>query len=782
VSKVATLAGLALVAIFLGFWTANFVYPDLSQIQRREERIIPLDIEHISGQVIENGKCTGYTYHFPLKTSKGIWKALDGYLLIEARSSVNQVDNLLTSKRLPIFSLIFKQKVTIQIPDQKADLEEGCYIYFQSNTSPGAIKLYASSEDAYQGGTLMLDGSPQQGDLAFTSFKKLSFEEIIRRTVIIHQQFIQLLFITVLYIVLGWLFLWTLGESAFGPIIALVTGLVLVVLSMTAASLVGLKFTRLTLLVLIIALFIVAFIRIVARWFHDGKPKMFRLYLLNGKTTLRKLGCEDIVVACLFILVLWTRLLQTADLPAAPWVDAFFHAYIIKGFEESALIPLDLNYPFGFHVVTYVNGLLSNWTIPDTLLFTGQWLSAISGLAFYSFTKSLFHNKTTALIGAILFWFISPFPAYLTNWSRFPILMGMIISFAFLEIYFGWIRYKNRSWILLALTLLVLAITHYSSVVLALFVVFSWWIISRQWTTPSALLDDLQNMRKFTKIWKWAFILLSPVILYLLFRIYSLINEGQFLNIISENRQLASQVNFLYYLRLALQNNAFFFWLIGISGSYYLFLRHRREFNLVFSWIGLMTVFVVMQLLLIGGSFPGTNNLFIWAFIPIAIAGGRGLTNLYGWVKGRVGVNLSKISFITLITTVTLATAWAQIGSLNPRTILAPPNEEDALIWAQQNIPPRSTILINAFAWGDEYQPSDSGGWLPYWGDFHVWYPKNNEECNNASELIRTENVQYWYQGQGVSCFENDLAEGYFRNGSVIFDDNDVRIIKIVLQ
>lgn len=771
--KTAILILFVILLLLLGAWVSAQAIPDLSLGQRREETILPVDIEHAVGQTITAAECRGHTYRFKIHSSKKLWHSLDHFLLVEVRSAIDRMDQPLVSRRVPLGFFIFSQYISVQIPDTGSDLMDGCYFFFQSNAAPGVVGLHASLGEAYPGGTLVLDGNPVAGDLAFAVFQRLGFKEIGWRTVAVLPVFIKLLGLTALLIFLGWGLLAAWGQSRPGALLGLVTGVAIIPLLMALFSLVGLPFTPTGFWLCAGVLGLAA----AVRWILQREQRSIRDFLMETKAALRgKKLYAELAIAGLFVLALWVRLLQTVDLPAPPWVDAFFHAYLLQGFEESGKIPLDLNYPFGFHVLAYVHSLLAGWSIPQTLLYTGQWLSVVSGLAFYALAEKLLHRKEAAVAGAVLFWFYAPFPAYLVNWSRFPILMGMVLVCGFLVFWVERLDGNRSSYGILALIMLAIGMTHYASLVFVIFWGVIWWGTKTDWDRSKGKL--LEEVAQENRRWKWAWLLLLPVVLFLLSRAINLASDRAFSAILAENRQLAAQVDVLYYLRLALQRGGIVFWLIAIAGGVCLFHRQRKDFQTVFAWSGGMAIFIALQLILLGGSFPGMNNLFIWFFIPAAIAGGYGLAEWAKSMKMWLGVRYQAIGII-LVVCLALCGAWGQIGSLNPGTVLAMPADGEALAWAGENIPADSIFLVNAFAWGQSYQPSDGGGWLPYWGDFEICFPETVQESENLPDYMTKQGAQYWYQGQGQSWYDGDLVQAVFKDGVVLFDNGAVRILQL---
>lgn len=764
-------SGLAVLMALFVISAARSTYPELDHMQRRQEMLVPLDVEHSVGQTVEAGKCAGVTYKFSLKTGENIWETLDSWLTVEVRPAVDALDQPLVLRRYPLFFLNFTQQLAISIPGETSILDNGCYIFFQSDAVSGELGLYASRSDAYSGGMLIQDGNPQDEDLTFASYRRLYAGEVARRVASIAPQWMQALGMTLVYAVLGWALLTLVGQRQNDLLNSLFAGMALFMICMAVFSIVGVSFRKAGLWASFAVILGSALVKIGL-----GRMKSEKLGLHKERMTVAFSG-SDMMLAAAFLLALLVKFMQTSDLPAPSWVDAFFHAYVLHGFEESGNIPLDLNYPFGFHVLAYVNGLLSGWNNPEGLLFTGQWLSALSGLAVNRLAETILRRKDAAFMGAVLLWFVAPFPSYLTNWSRFPLLLGMV----FVCNVWAWALKRDRRdwpyWIFLGMIVLALAMSHYASLVLMMVVVLVIWIMEGS----GPFFNERKSFwKKFLLMvkslgWPWGVLLFLPAVIFLISRLFNLYIEGAWVDILAENRNIIEDVNLRYYLRLAFQGSGSIFWMISAAGVGWLFRKSRQDFKSLFGWMPLMALVIAGQLILLGGSFPGLNNLLVWIFIPFSIVGGYALVE---WMERTAEIFPQRGRIFAFVLGVSFAAfgAWSNIGFLNPLTVLADQGDQVALEWARDHLPAGSDFLINAFVWGRDYQPSDGGGWLPYWGTFETHFPETDEERNNMAEYISENHIQYYFQGQGEAWFLGEEMEQMLQSGQLLFDQEGVRI------
>ena len=773
-SKGAVFTGLVIFIVVLGVWASRQTVPVLDQVQRREEIGVPLDMENAVGQSIQAGRCSGYHFRILLKSMDISASTSLAWLDVDVQPLSDTASDAVRTRRYPLAWLYLTRQINIHLPASSTHLDNGCLLHFQTNAPPGMVALRASPGDAYSGGSLTLNDYLVDSDLAFTVFQPLNLQETGWRMVSVLPQFIGLLGLTIFYIILGWAFLVVMGDQRRGLLSSLLTGMAAAVVLMAFFSLMRLPFNSSVVWGCLIALGLAAAGRIGFPLLKQGRGKPLRQVLQEHDLLPRQVwSYPDLAVAASFVLALWVRLIQTAVLPAPPWVDAFFHAYLLRGFAESGMIPLDLNYPFGFHVLAYVNGLLTDWTIPASLLHTGQWLGALSGLAFYRLADAVFHRKIAAFLGALLFWFYAPFPAYLINWSRFPLLLGIILACGLL----AWIKEGKHCGGRLILIVLALAMTHYATLVLVILAGLSVWMVNGGWGRLWHLVHWHRSNGFSIRAFRW-WLLLLPVAIFLFSRLLNLYQQGAFAAIVAENRKLATGLDLMYYLRLALQRGGIIFWPVSTAGAICLIRKQRQVFTTGFSWILPMTVFIAVQMILLGGSFPGMNNIFVWLFIPFSMAGGYILAV---WLDKIASIFTKNKYWVTpmLVIYLMICGAWSNIGFFNPQTVLANQNDQKALDWAQANIPPGSVFLVHSFAWGNEYQPSDGGGWLPNWGDFEIHYPQTLREVSEFADFLQTQKIQYYYQGRGTVWHDRSPLTGLLEDGKLIYAQEGVQIYQL---
>ncbi len=133
--------------------------------------------------------------------------------------------------------------------------------------------------------------------------------------------------------------------------------------------------------------------------------------------------------------------MQTIGLEPVPlWVDGFNHAAKISLLARDGILPLQINYPFGYHILTWYVHLLTGLDLPAAAFNTGFWISALAIPAAWPLARRIFGQRWTALLAVLLYGMFAPFPAYLATWSRFPYLLGLTLLPLALHAALDWLQ------------------------------------------------------------------------------------------------------------------------------------------------------------------------------------------------------------------------------------------------------------------------------------------------------------------------------------------------------
>lgn len=784
--KIFCLGIVLLFGIWIVFWTVLQVHPDLHYFQRTSEVILPFDNIHAIGQTIPADVCRSHTIHIPVK----FWSKKDidpdAWIRIEMRPEVDKLFTVATQKVNILNDVIPKNEIRFTGPLDAVDIKNSCYILILSNVEPGVLGLMASRNNTFHQGNLYLDGNQSPGDLEFYTYRKLTFQDMFTKALKIIPSYLEILIITFIYLFLGVGVLFLFHEKKWNDFVwivclSLISGISAMICVILLSSLLKIRFTQFTLAGFFICIVLSLTYKLIFEHRSSSIKNHSFLFEVQKKFVnfRNNLSIQDMLILGLFLLALAVRLIQSADLFTPAWVDAYFHASLLMDIEEKEMVSFDQDYQLGFHILSYVNMLITDWDIPTTILMTGVWISALTGLVFYWFSDRLFHNKNIAFICAVLIWFYSPFPLYVTNWSRFPFLLGLILAISVQTLAFSWFNNEESHPILIALSFFSLAVAHYASVVFTIFVLVSYFVL-KKFNLLNYLKNIFDHKSRKNRRHILGLTVFSISIILLISRLRNLIQKNEFGSILRENQLSTQTLNWNYYVELAIQHGGVIVIFLGFLGGIILFLKSRESFWFVNLWLIFIGIFVIFQLILLKGSFPSMTNLFIWSFTPLILMAGFGL-NFY-WKKLLMGIKPTYQNFLTIYSTIILVFcgAYNTSGFLNPKTILNGKADYNAIIWANAHLPSSSLFLINSFYWGGSYQPSDGGGWLPYWNDFKVIIPQTEEERNDLYKFIEKNDIQYYFQGNGEYSAQEDPLTQIENQLNLIYEFEGMNIFKIV--
>ncbi|MFW6097236.1 MAG: hypothetical protein ACOC9Z_04135, partial [Chloroflexota bacterium] len=225
--------------------------------------------------------------------------------------------------------------------------------------------------------------------------------------------------------------------------IALALGLALWPLLWYWLTLVGGRWTRLTLLGVLVAGWTAALVLFLRRRRRTTTP-------LHRHTTTP----HHLLLLLILLLALAVRLLAVRDLGFPPWVDSSRHALITTIMAEQGQTPDsydpylpvdDFAYHFGFYALAAGVQVLGEQPLPRTLLVLGQLLNALAALSVYGGAWLLTRRRGAALLAAFLVAFPFFFPAYYVTWGRFTQLTGALLLAPLVAV--TWLLARShRSW------------------------------------------------------------------------------------------------------------------------------------------------------------------------------------------------------------------------------------------------------------------------------------------------------------------------------------------------
>ncbi|MEA3346429.1 MAG: hypothetical protein U9Q78_09365 [Chloroflexota bacterium] len=305
------------------------------------------------------------------------------------------------------------------------------YFFLESPTSePGdAITMWHSPDDVYEEGELYINGRRQGGDLAFRTYYNYTLEAMTRDVWNgVASNWRLILVAALMFTIPGHvLFVLLLPRYEFDLterlIVSIGLSLAFMPLALLFCTLAGIRLDGTAIwgmMAICGGISLISIIRGVVR----------RRRLTVG------IKINHVALFAILTLSLIARLLPTRGWAVAPGSDSYHHTLIAQLIVERGGLPnsykpyaplASFTYHFGFHSAAAFLHWLSGIGIAKSVLVVGQTLSALSLLSAFFFAERLLRSKAAGLSSALVVGLFSVFPAYYTNWGRFPQLTGLVI-------------------------------------------------------------------------------------------------------------------------------------------------------------------------------------------------------------------------------------------------------------------------------------------------------------------------------------------------------------------
>jgi hypothetical protein len=466
---------------------------------------------------------------------------------------------------------------------------------------------------------------------------------------------------------------------------------------------------------------------------------------------------------------------QIRDLPAPLWVDSIAHAQYVQYILDHARLPANNFYHLGFHLLTALFAKVSNLSISQSLLLVGQLLWLETGIAAFVLSRRLSGGALAGLVAALCIWFLSPLPAYLLTWGRYPLILGSVILPLALVSALNLIEQSVATPRIILFAGIAFAMLAFSQIRLVAFYaafVVTYLIMSRyqkrhsqgharQIVVPSAIFAAFA----FATALIWLGLLLS---------------SGVTLPaILAENLQQPS-IDLETAIDVAFTHHGLEMWLLAAHSLIVGIARRSRAAILVLGWTVLLTAFALIPPVF--GALVPSSMIVLMAFLPASILIGDGAQWAYESLASpqrsvRAIVGVSAMACISLIG------ARDMVSIANPATVLFTGADESAMQWINANLPPRSKFLVNSFNWyGAAFVPSDGGGWIPFYTDNSIEYldasSMRRDSESVLSRWIDAHKIDYIYFGPHSGVLYPSDFLSHPERFSVIYDREGIRIFQ----
>lgn len=159
------------------------------------------------------------------------------------------------------------------------------------------------------------------------------------------------------------------------------------------------------------------------------------LLIIFSKNVLKSVSLELIFITVFFLFILGVRLLFIKDLLVPPNSDSVQHVLIVRDFidpKQPSRAFYNISdgfshyYHFGFHALAaWLSGITK---IPPEkmIMLLGQYFQALAVLIIYPFSYAILRNSQSAWIVMLLSGLYLPYPAYASNWGKYPAISSII--------------------------------------------------------------------------------------------------------------------------------------------------------------------------------------------------------------------------------------------------------------------------------------------------------------------------------------------------------------------
>ncbi len=415
-------------------------------------------------------------------------------------------------------------------------------------------------------------------------------------------------------------------------------------------------------------------------------------------------------------LTLILNLLALRHLQAGLGADSYQHTLISRLILEQGGIPdhfqpyaplVSFTYHFGFHslaaVVAWLSGLDPLWVVP----MLGQCLLAASALTTAFLAEAITGRRRVATISAAIAGLVSVFPAFMSNWGRYPQLTGQVLLPIFLGLVWYWFELgPSRRWLpFIGWLAAGLALTHYRVTLMA--------------ASGVVVLIGVYGLMRRLNFRKWLITVGQLSIAAALALVFTAPWVGH----------VALSLQRGYPIDIGLVTSDFFsvdrlgqaqFYptngvVIGLTLVAVVVGWVRREKSVIALslWAGLMLLLSTPRF---ASTFMDTVSVVMALYLPAVISVSWLINETALWLS-HYSAHLPKAVWVGLIA----LAVWGMVNLTNilgveQNTYLGPADLA-AMQWIRGNTPPAARFMVNLFHlnFATRYVVgSDAGYWLPY--------------------------------------------------------------------
>ncbi len=768
----------AIVAL-AGYFSLSAAWPDLNEIQENDlNHSIPLVQSTTVQQTIHVTYDGLNSIQFYGQVDSQSLEPNDA--LIFRLSKIGSPEITLIEQHTPISTWTGKKAFRIHFPAIPDSGNQDYLLSLESNTPQGTLTLYASQEDAYPKGHLVLNGISQQNDLAFRLYDTVTPLKIFSTFSQLLPFFNGLLLAVGLYLLAGTIITILIGAWPTQTwdqriLFALICGLVFPPILYFLASLINVSLSPARVVGITGILSFAAAIRLFFYLRSHPIPlERIKIYISGLLHTVLPL-------ISLILLAALTRTLQLRDIYAPLWTDGLQHAEYAMQIIQNQGLPSGVIYHLGFHSQVAVLFPWLGLSLEQVLLVNGQLVNIAIGLSLILLGQAIYGRRFPAWVGACFFLLFARMPAYLVNWSRFPFQLGLTLGLACLALLVQFIQTPRRTDLFLFLLLFAgMVLSHYGSVVFVASLFLTLLLSSKIRNKLSQPLISRLKARPILAI------MAAPVILLILISLGALIlNSEKIAAIILDSRRTAAALDLTDMLHITLSSSGLAILGMAILGFGLSWLKKQPQFWVVPAWIPVHFALVTLQEPLLGQAIASYANSILALSIPLSLLAGIGLDCLFELPLTVSQPNKTNPKFKNktkhrfrqplYLITLCLVGSLSLVGIINPAANRFTPADEKAIEWIRLNTPPDARFWINTQPWGAEIVPADGGGWIPVKTGRETIHPQNSDEYNNIVGLFKANQPEFIYSGVGDRAAEKLIDPSY----GLIYEEAGIKLFQL---
>jgi hypothetical protein len=472
--------------------------------------------------------------------------------------------------------------------------------------------------------------------------------------------------------------------------------------------------------------------------------------------------------------------LQIQQINAPMWFDGLFHYNLLDGMLSSNSIFPRTIYPNLYHIISLINQKLFSISIPQSLLITGQWIISLSSFSFLLLGNILEFNASKKWISFFIFLFLSPFPSYLINWSRFPFALGFLLVPLCIYCVYNLFNNRDYKWFFIIISGLV-ALSHYSAFIFMVSGVIAVVLYKRKEIVFST--TKINNRKKIILL----IALLLPGMAYLIIRLIGVLSSGTFTTIVEQTRLQAESTDYLYVFGLLVQKGGGVILILGVIGLFRNFYKSKNNINILISWTIFIIILAILQKLIIGALISSIVNILYFLFIPLCYFAGSIITEFYEKLDEKLTAPkylliLNKYNFwggkykFGLLTALVILflVVNPKMMTITPRAIIVTDDDLLAYDWIDKSTADNSVFIVNFGEWGQKFTPIDGGAWIKAYTNRNIQTPDFFLDQESFWQFIGDQGVDYAYFGSKEGIIKQNWIEKcpiVYQNDSVIIFD-----------